>query len=56
MVWLASPESEFLRSRFVWANWDVEEMIAMKDKIEKDPHLLRPTMGGWPFDKFSKEE
>ena len=55
MVWLASPESEFLRGRFVWANWDVEEMIAMKDTIEKDPHLLRPGMGGWPFDKFTKE-
>jgi hypothetical protein len=49
IVWLASAQAEFLRGRFVWANWDVTEMMAMKEKIEADPFLLVPTLGGWPF-------
>ena len=53
MVWLATPQAEFLRGRFVWANWDVTEMMAMKNKIESDPLLLAPTIGGWPFDNVS---
>lgn len=32
-VWLVSPEATFLRSKFVWANWDVEELKALKEKI-----------------------
>ncbi|OQV07501.1 hypothetical protein CLAIMM_11926 [Cladophialophora immunda] len=44
-VWLASPEAEFLKSRLVWANWDVEEMVSRKDEIlEKD--LLRLELTG----------
>ena len=50
MVWLATPEAEFLKSgRFLWANWDVEELIARKAEIEADPLLFRITIGGWPF-------
>jgi NAD(P)-dependent dehydrogenase (short-subunit alcohol dehydrogenase family) len=50
MVWLASYESEFLRSgRFLWVNWDVDELIARKAEIEADPTLFRITIGGWPF-------
>ena len=49
MVWLASPEADFLKSRFLWANWDVEELIARKAEIEADPALFRITIGGWPF-------
>ncbi|KAI1431259.1 hypothetical protein GGR50DRAFT_90078 [Xylaria sp. CBS 124048] len=33
MVWLASPEASFLRGHCVWANWDVEELKAQKDKF-----------------------
>lgn len=39
-VWISSSESDFLRSRFVWANWDVSEMIARKEEIESNPALL----------------
>ncbi|KAL2822270.1 hypothetical protein BDW59DRAFT_173921 [Aspergillus cavernicola] len=40
VVWLASAEAEFLAGRFVWVNWDVEELVARKgDILEKD--LLR---------------
>ena len=50
MLWLASSESEFLKSgRFLWANWDVEELVARKAEIEADPLLFRITIGGWPF-------
>ncbi|EXJ60055.1 hypothetical protein A1O7_04204 [Cladophialophora yegresii CBS 114405] len=50
MVWLASGEGDFLKSgRFLWANWDVEELIARKEEIQADPSLFRITIGGWPF-------
>lgn len=50
MVWLASPEADFLKSgRFLWANWDVEELVARKAEIDADPSLFRITIGGWPF-------
>ena len=39
-VWLASPEADFLNGRYVWAAWDVDEMIAMKQKVVSDPSLL----------------
>jgi hypothetical protein len=42
-VWLASPEATFLNGRYVWAAWDVDEMVAMKEKVASDPSLL--TMG-----------
>lgn len=32
-VWLASPEAKFLRSKFVWANWDVDELITRQEEI-----------------------
>jgi NAD(P)-dependent dehydrogenase (short-subunit alcohol dehydrogenase family) len=40
-VWLAGPESTFLHGKFVWAQWDVDELIELKDKIVKDPGFLR---------------
>lgn len=39
-VWLASSEADFLNGRYVWAAWDVDEMIAMKQKVVSDPSLL----------------
>jgi hypothetical protein len=39
-VWLAGPEAEFLTGRYVWAQWDVDELIAMKEKVAQDPMLL----------------
>lgn len=46
-VWLASAESDFLKGRFLWANWDVEELMKAKDKIVGAPGLLRLTLEGW---------
>jgi NAD(P)-dependent dehydrogenase (short-subunit alcohol dehydrogenase family) len=39
-LWLAGPESGFLHGRFVWANWDVDELIALKDRLAKDQRFL----------------
>lgn len=40
-VWCAGPESTFLHGRFVWAHWDVDELIALKERIEKEPGFLQ---------------
>ncbi|KAK4494462.1 hypothetical protein PRZ48_014760 [Zasmidium cellare] len=39
-VWLAGPQSDFLSGRYVWAEWDVGELIALKGRIEKEPGFL----------------
>ncbi|KAH6651610.1 hypothetical protein BKA67DRAFT_571350 [Truncatella angustata] len=38
-VWLASDEAEFLGGRFVWTNWDAEELIKRKDTIISEKEL-----------------
>ncbi|KAK8205184.1 hypothetical protein IWZ00DRAFT_444844 [Phyllosticta capitalensis] len=40
-VWLTSPAAAFLRGRFVFAAWDVDEMVAMKERFENEPGLCR---------------
>ncbi|KAL4863885.1 hypothetical protein BDV12DRAFT_206121 [Aspergillus spectabilis] len=45
VAWLAGDEAGFLGGRFVWVNWDVEELVNKKEEIvERD--LLR---GGLVF-------
>lgn len=46
-VWLASPEARFLKGKFLWSNWDVDELKAQAKEIEAG----KLTMGlvGWPF-------
>jgi hypothetical protein len=41
-TWLAlsGMEAEFLHGKFVWAHWDVDELVAMKDKVEGDGEIL----------------
>ncbi|PPJ60169.1 hypothetical protein CBER1_08995 [Cercospora berteroae] len=39
-VWLAGSQSDFLHGRFVWANWDVEEMMALKERLSRDRSFL----------------
>lgn len=34
-VWLASEEATFLKGKFVWANWDAEELIVKSDEIQQ---------------------
>ena len=32
--WLAGPESGFLTGRYLWANWDVDELLDLREKVE----------------------
>ncbi|KEQ78835.1 oxidoreductase [Aureobasidium pullulans EXF-150] len=49
IVWLASPEARFLRGKFLWANWDVNELKNQAQKIEETAYLSVGLVG-WPFD------
>ena len=45
-TWLAlSGEADFLHGRFVWAHWDVDELIALKGRVEKEEGFLRFSLG-----------
>ena len=48
-MWLSSPEAEFLKNRFVWVNWDAEELISRSKEIEDDQLLLKIYLGGVPM-------
>lgn len=47
-VWLASPEARFLKGKFLWANWDVDELKAQAKEIETSTQLSIGLVG-WPF-------
>jgi NAD(P)-dependent dehydrogenase (short-subunit alcohol dehydrogenase family) len=47
-VWLASSEASFLRGRYLWANWDVDELKEKRKEIKNTP-LLSLGLVGWPF-------
>ena len=45
-VWAASPEARFLNSKYVWCNFDVEELVARKAEFE-EPTFLKLGLDGW---------
>ncbi|KAH8799846.1 hypothetical protein F5884DRAFT_848028 [Xylogone sp. PMI_703] len=47
-VWIASPEAEFLKGKFVWANWDVVELKALAKEVNESM-LLRIYLSGVPM-------
>lgn len=47
-VWLATAEADFLRGRTMWANWDVEELLAKSATISKHDDL-KMVLKGWPL-------
>ncbi|KFX97312.1 hypothetical protein V495_01882 [Pseudogymnoascus sp. VKM F-4514 (FW-929)] len=47
-LWLASPEARFLKGKFLWANWDVDELMARAKEIESSTQL-NIGLVGWPF-------
>ncbi|KAI9745013.1 MAG: hypothetical protein M1818_001291 [Claussenomyces sp. TS43310] len=51
-VWLASPEARFLNGKFLWANWDVDELKARAKEIEASMQLSIGLVG-WPFQDAS---
>jgi NAD(P)-dependent dehydrogenase (short-subunit alcohol dehydrogenase family) len=49
ILWLASEEAAFLHGKFVWVNWDVEELKAKRSEIESNPHLLAIGLDGLEY-------
>lgn len=47
-VWLATPEAGFLKNKFVWVNWDAEELVKRKEEIEGSK-LLTWIINGLPM-------
>lgn len=47
-LWLTSPEAAFLRGKYVWVNWDVDELKARKEEIVSTD-LLDTKLGGVSF-------
>lgn len=39
MTWLSSPEAAFLKGKFVWANYDVDELKERAAEIEAGSEL-----------------
>lgn len=42
-VWAASAEARFLHGRFVWCNWDVDELKTgeIRKRIDEDNSYLK---------------
>ncbi|CAG8983706.1 hypothetical protein HYALB_00006275 [Hymenoscyphus albidus] len=47
-VWLASPEARFLNGKFVWANWDVEELREREVETSSSGNLQIGLVGLMP--------
>ncbi|KAI4286206.1 MAG: hypothetical protein L6R38_000102 [Xanthoria sp. 2 TBL-2021] len=47
IVWACSPEADFLKGKFVWANWDAEELKAREEEI-RETDFLTLGLNGWP--------
>lgn len=48
-VWFAAKadtDAAFLKGRLTWANWDLEEFLALKEEVEKED-LLTIDLKGW---------
>ncbi|KAF5559917.1 reductase [Fusarium napiforme] len=45
MVWLASEEAAFLKGKFVWTNWDAQELLSRAKEIESTM-VLRVILNG----------
>lgn len=47
-VWAASDEAKFLHGRFVWAEWEMEELKTgqIRKRIDEDPWFLKTGVRG----------
>lgn len=48
VTWAVSPEARFLHGRFVWANWDVDELKNMAPQLAKGPEMFTIGLRGMP--------
>ncbi|KAK3315540.1 oxidoreductase [Apodospora peruviana] len=44
-VWLASQEAGFLKGKFVWSNWDAEELVERAEEIKSTTVLTTGLLG-----------
>lgn len=42
---MASPEGEFLKGKFLWANWDVDELKAREEELSAPGKLVTGLIG-----------
>ncbi|KAJ8120190.1 hypothetical protein O1611_g10428 [Lasiodiplodia mahajangana] len=47
-LWLASPEARFLKGKFLWCNWDIDELKARAREFESSKEL-NIDLVGWPW-------
>ncbi|CAG5158682.1 uncharacterized protein ALTATR162_LOCUS5203 [Alternaria atra] len=47
-LWLSTPEARFLNGKFLWCNWDIDELKSCAKEIESG-RLLNIDLVGWPF-------
>jgi hypothetical protein len=47
-LWLSTPDARFLEGKFLWCNWDIDELEARADEIQST-RLLNIDLVGWPF-------
>jgi NAD(P)-dependent dehydrogenase (short-subunit alcohol dehydrogenase family) len=52
IVWAASEEAEFTKGKYLWVNWDVEEIKTKKEEF-RDPSFLNLGLVGWPHGTVS---
>lgn len=45
-LWVSSPAAAFLHGRFIWANWDADELVARREEILSDHGLLKVGITG----------
>ena len=47
-LWLSTPEARFLKGKFLWCNWDIDDLKSRTEEIESG-RLLNIDLNGWPF-------
>ncbi|TVY35854.1 Short chain dehydrogenase citE, partial [Lachnellula cervina] len=50
-IWAASPEAAFVNGKFLWCNWDVDELKERKEEIQGSA-LLTTNLEGWSSFKY----
>ena len=48
-LWLASSEAKFLKGKFLWCNWDIEQLKARAEELQSG-NELSIFLVGWPWE------
>lgn len=49
-LWLASSEARFLKGKYLWCNWDIEELKNRAEELQAGTELSIGLVG-WPWAK-----